>query len=856
MSDPARFARISELFEDARELSGQDRSEFLERACADDPELRGEVERLLAAHERESPLDAQTPGLIAAQIAGGASLDAMPDRIGPYSVRRVIGEGGMGTVYEAARTDPDRVVALKIIKLGMDTRQVVARFEAERQALALMDHPNIAIVLDAGATETGRPYFVMELVRGEPVTDFCNEHSLSTDERLRLFVRVCRAIQHAHQKGVIHRDIKPSNILVGEHDGESVPKVIDFGIAKATGIELTEKTLVTGHGQALGTPAYMSPEQAELGGGAVDTRADIYALGVLLYELLTGTTPFDADDLLSGGYSEMLRVIREVEPERPSTRMSSLRSGAPPSSASRLTGDLDWIAMACLEKDPSDRYESAAALADDIERHLADEPISARPPTLAYTLRKYARRHRGRVAALATLATVVLLGAIGTTGGLVWALNERDKANDAAEAEREALTEAQETAERLETVSQFQASRLASLDPQEFGQRLRALIVDAAPEGEDVGASLDDINFTTVALQSLDANIFQPTIETINADFVDQPLVRALLLQTTSDTMDALGLVREALPVCEQALAIRRDQLGMRHEDTIQSMNNLSVIHANLGEYEESEALMREALEARRALSGDEHEDTVSIARNLGMVLRLQERLDEALPYYRQALDAREKMYGREDPRTLSTIQELGRLHTIRGEFEEAEPYYREALEVRRKTLGDTHPDTLDSMHATGGLLRRLGKDDEAIQFTREAYEGRRDLLGDTHPDTLASLGNLASQLTRAGRADEAIPYAAQAVESAEQALGPEHWYVAVFLGYLGTAQAKCGDFEDAERSLIESREIMVESLGPEHSRVDSTTRRMIDLYTWWDEAEPGEGHDASAEALRETLEG
>ncbi|RYD33742.1 MAG: serine/threonine protein kinase, partial [Verrucomicrobiaceae bacterium] len=373
----------------------EERSRFLEVACGGDPERRGQVERLLEAHNeaggffsntRKTPAAAENPG------TGGLAAEKPGDTIGQYKLLQQIGEGGCGAVYMAEQHEPlRRRVALKVIKSGMDTRQVIARFEAERQALALMDHANIAKVLDAGATGTGRPYFVMELVRGIRITDYCDQHNLPTAERLALFNLVCQAIQHAHQKGIIHRDIKPSNILVASHDGVPVPKVIDFGIAKATtGQRLTDNTLFTAFEQFIGTPAYMSPEQAELSGLDIDTRSDIYALGVLLYELLTGRTPFSAKELQSAGLDAMRRAIREQEPARPSTRLSALLASDQTATAEHhrtdsqklihaLRGDLDWIVMKALEKDRNRRYETASGLAMDIQRHLEDEPVLARP---------------------------------------------------------------------------------------------------------------------------------------------------------------------------------------------------------------------------------------------------------------------------------------------------------------------------------------------------------------------------------------------------------------------------------------------------------------------------------------------
>jgi eukaryotic-like serine/threonine-protein kinase len=408
-------SRAEALFMDALALPVAQRPAYLDHACDGDATLRARLNVLLAAHESAAQmLDAPAaarPLDIASEEKAGESIDR-------YRLLEKLGEGGCGAVWAAEQREPvKRRVALKIIKLGMDTRQVIARFEAERQALAMMDHPNIARMLDAGATAAGRPYFVMELVRGIPITTYCDENNLTTAQRLELMIKVCHAIQHAHQKGIIHRDIKPSNVLVTLHDGEPVPKVIDFGIAKATQQELTEKTIYTRFQQFIGTPAYMSPEQAEMSGLDIDTRSDIYSLGVLVYEIVTGRTPFDSRELLRRGIDEIRRAIRETEPPRPSMRLATLqgeelttaarrRSTDPRKLAASVRGDLDWVVMKCLEKDRTRRYETANALSADVQRYLSDEPVMARPPSTAYRLSKFVRRHRVGFTAGATILTV------------------------------------------------------------------------------------------------------------------------------------------------------------------------------------------------------------------------------------------------------------------------------------------------------------------------------------------------------------------------------------------------------------------------------------------------------------------
>jgi tetratricopeptide (TPR) repeat protein len=465
------------VFTAAVTLAAAERAAYLDQACAGDPALRLKIQALLRVHDDvgdflEAPAEAAAPPPNPAAPAGPRGtvrINPVPDekvgtRIGRYKLREKIGEGGCGVVYVADQEEPvRRRVALKVIKLGMDTNSVIARFEAERQALAMMDHPNIAKVLDAGATETGRPYFVMELVRGIRITEYCDQNNLSVPERLKLFTQVCQAIQHAHQKGIIHRDIKPSNILVTLHDGVPVPKVIDFGIAKATEGRLTDLTVYTELHQFIGTPAYMSPEQAEMSGLNIDTRSDIYALGVLLYELLTGQTPFDPKELLKSGLDEMRRTIREQEPQRPSTRLSTMLNAdltaiakghgtQAPKLVHLIRGDLDWVVMKALEKDRTRRYETANGLAMDIQRHLNNEPVIACPPTNFYRFQKMVRRNKGAFAA-ATAVFAALIAGLGVSTCLFVRERHAQRETEAALASEAAL---RQKSEYRETIAQAQ----------------------------------------------------------------------------------------------------------------------------------------------------------------------------------------------------------------------------------------------------------------------------------------------------------------------------------------------------------------------------------------------------------------
>jgi serine/threonine protein kinase len=537
--------------------SPAERVAYLDHACEGDPELRARVEGLLRAHEEagtflDGPLFDPRPTADHPRAA-----EEPGTQIGPYKLLEPIGEGGMGTVFMAEQARPvRRKVALKVIKPGMDTKQVIARFEVERQALAMMDHPSIARVLDAGATESGRPYFVMELVRGVPITDYCDREQLSIPERLELFVLVCRAVQHAHQKGITHRDLKPSNVLVTVIDGAAVPKVIDFGIAKATGQSLTERTLFTGFQQFVGTPLYMSPEQADLAGVDVDTRSDIYSLGVLLYELLTGTTPFDSETLKKAAFDEVRRILREQEPPRPSLRLSSFgetvttiseQRGADARRLSRVVrGELDWIAMKALEKDRTRRYETANDLAADVMRYLTGHPVEACPPSAVYRLRKYARRN-GRALMTAGVVAVALVSASAVSA---WqAVRARD-AQRQAEVDRDraeaALLQAKTDQAWTQAAEQRAATEAAvARAVNDFLQKDLLGQVDGAP---DTGRGSDGTSYLTVK-EALDRAAGR-----IGERFRDQPVVEAAIRAAIGQAYHSIFAFQLAVPHLDRAI--------------------------------------------------------------------------------------------------------------------------------------------------------------------------------------------------------------------------------------------------------------------------------------------------------------
>ena len=840
------------------------------------------------------------------------------DHIGPYTLIDRIGQGGFGVVWLAERREPFvQRVALKIIKPGMDSESVIARFEQERQALAVMDHPNVARVLDGGVTsrEMGsRPYFVMEHVEGESLAQYCDSRKLSVRARLDLFVPICRAVQHAHQKGIIHRDIKPTNILVREVEGVPTPKVIDFGIAKAIGPGVG--SVVTQDGWIVGTPAYMSPEQATGDGRDIDTRTDVYSLGVVLYELLSGSPPLDPRRLNTGSPAEMLRVIRETEAprlrtrlmepsprgpdasnepygERPSSETIAARRGMSVGELSRvLSGELEWIPGRAMRKERERRYQTASELGDDIERYLGGLPLRAGPEKFGYIARKFVRRHTGAVAAGAALIIAIAAGVIAT---LAFAAKEYEQRVRAERGERE-----------LREVTAFQGSIISGIDPESAGAAIVDRIIADGTEGMEAPErdalmtrrreSLEGVDAPEVARRVIDETMLAPAAAAIDERFKESPAVAAALKQTLAESYVALGMLDRALPLQEQTLNLRREHLGEKDRATIQSIGNMAHVLMYIGETERGVAYAEEAVRLGEKWLGEEDADTLAFISNLGNARQAQGKLDQAEALYQRAYEVSARVHGEDNPDALLYLNNIGGLQEAQGKFEEAERSYRQSMDGFARTTGEDSIDALIGMNNLGSVLEALGRMDEAETMYERSLEGRTRTLGRGHPSTLIALSNvayfymqrdrnqeaetilrdgaaaaeaglgadnpttlllkhnLAAAMDKNGKAEESLALIREVLEARTRVLGAQHEATIATSRNLGRALVSARQFDEAERTLLET-EATARAALPEGNAVRRTVvEAIVTLYEKWDASEPGAGHGDKATPWRAAL--
>jgi serine/threonine protein kinase/tetratricopeptide (TPR) repeat protein len=900
-------ARAKALFLAASDLADPaERAAYLGRECGGDADLRARVEALLRANDaaplpepgvtdRTGTLAPEGPAT--ATFAAAASTADYPDKderagaviAGKYVLVEVIGEGGMGSVWRARQTEPvKRTVAVKLIKAGMDSRAVLARFEAERQALALMDHPNIATVLDGGIHD-GRPYFVMELVKGVPITEYCDAHRLTPRERLGLFVPVCQAIQHAHQKGVIHRDVKPRNVLVALYDDRPVVKVIDFGVAKATGGALTGRTIDTGFGGVVGTPEYMSPEQATFNNPDIDTRSDVYALGVLLYELLTGSPPFSKKDLEEKGLLEILRVVREEEPPRPSTKLSTAgalptlsanRGTEPKRLTSLLRYELDWIVMKALEKDRGRRYETANGFAADVLRYLGGEPVLAHPPSTTYRLKKFVRRNRPQVVAAGLVFVALVAGVVGTALGLV-------VANRAAEAERLAKDDAVEQKRLAEQAAgqERQAKDVADARRREAERNLAF----AKKGNEILGSVFAGLDPKRIAesgrpLQDVLREKLTQAVAELEGSSVGDPLEVAAMQNTLGASLLGLGEAGLAAEVLRKALDTRTARLGPDHPDTLQSTNNLALAYQNSGQpakavpllvetleklkarfgpddprtliamgnlatayqhdgqFARAVPLYEEVLEKRKAILPPDHAHTLLSMNTLAMAFQNIGQTARAVPLLEKAMDRQTITLGPDHPDTLTSMGNLATVYVSRGQLDRAVPLHEKVLERAKTTLGPDHPLTLQAMNNLAAAYLEGGQPARAVPLLEGALEKRKARLGPDHPDTLQSMNGLALAYQNSGQPAKALPLYEEALRKQKAKPGPDHPDTLQTMNNLAGAYLAGGQAARAVPLLEEALEKLKGRLGADHPRTLTSTGNLGRVYV-----EAGQGAKAAA---------
>jgi tetratricopeptide (TPR) repeat protein len=826
------------LFAQALNVPESERSALLARH----PELRAQVEALLAAQANAGPVtgafvaEPSLPGLRTGAFVAEPSVappsNAVPTPptsvigtllAGRYTLLNVIGEGGMGSVYLAEQSEPvKRQVALKLIKAGMDSKTVLARFDAERQALALMDHPNIARIYDGGLTPSGQPFFVMELVQGVPLTAYCDAHRLAVNARLQLFVAVCQAVQHAHQKGIIHRDLKPGNVLVTEVDGRPTPKVIDFGVAKATEQKLTDLSLAD-VGLIVGTPAYMSPEQADASAD-IDTRTDVYALGVMLYELLVGSPPLDAKQFQRGALLEMLRMVREVEPPRPSTKLSTSdalpniaanRNIEPAKLTQLLRGELDWVVMKALEKDRTRRYETANGFAADVLRYLADEVVEARPPSRAYRLKKFVKRHKGQVLAASLVLVALVAGIVGTSWGFFEAKREYREAEAARQREAE---------ERAVAVTQRELADAQLIQIEAINNTMFDIFEEF------------DVRAQKQVKDPIEAVLADKLIEAgkkLDAKTIHDPQVLAKLQRRLGMTVLHLGKTEAAIALLSSALQLRQANVGPDHPDTIESMDSLALALQDAGQMEQALTLLEETLKLSVQKRGPEHIDTLSTMNNLALALIHAGRVAEAVALHEKTLALRKSTLRPTHPHILISMNNLAMAYSDFGNFDKSLALIKETLALTKAEFGPDHADTLDTMNSLAEAYMNAGDFALAIPVCEETYRLRRAKIGPDHPNTLASLHNAGCAYQGVRNYDKAISLLKDALEGRKKILPPDHPDLTQSMNALGLAYQEAGDYRLALPLLEENLQRSKAKFGPEHQKTLTAMNNLALSYTF-----------------------
>jgi serine/threonine protein kinase/Flp pilus assembly protein TadD len=782
--------------------------------------------------------DAEAQDKPSSSLEIGGLMERPGTLIGCYKLLRLLGEGGMGMVYLAEQEQLiRRRVALKIIKPGMDSKKVLARFEAERQALALLDHPNIAQVHDAGTADSGRPYFVMEYVKGTPITEFCDRHSLTIEQRLRLFQQICGAIQHAHQKGIIHRDIKPSNILVTSENDKAIPKIIDFGVAKALIQPLTERTLITEESQLLGTPEYMSPEQIELANEDIDTRSDIYSLGVLLYELLTGVLPFDSDTLRTGGIENIRKVIRETDPKTPSTRLTRLGEKAATIAQNRqmeiqtlkkhLRKELEWIPLKAMRKERSQRYRSASELSDDIENYLKGEPLMAGPITAGYRLKKFIRRHKALVGGIAAVLIVSVIGSVVST---YFALGQA-KARSEAEA-----------------VSNFlQNDLLGGLSQASWeGGRFHDVLKDAAAM---VGSRFEDQPLVEMHIRRSLGTLFSGAGE-YKLALEQMERVKQIQLEISGRyypsnklalSYNRMGQYREAESLYMEAFKRngRLDAKGnpVPHDKYPFGCCNLAGVYINQGRYKEAEQLLKKALAGAKYWGPDDHW-RLHYSSYLAIAYTKQGRYKEAEQLYDKILEKMCRVVGEDYHQTVQIKGDFAELRLLQGHYEQAKEMLEEVLETRKRCWGSQHSKTLGSMNDMAILRTRQKHYDDANALFIEVLQARRQKLGEDHPATLETLHCLGVLRREQQQYEEAESLLRQALDGRKHKLGADHPDCFESMHELAVLYREQERYEEAEKYFLEALEGRRLKLGEKHPHTIESLNNLIDLYEAWNKPE------------------